>query len=84
MFDGQRPTVEVLAFEGLADGTLPASVLQKLGGRGFAHLLTSLPPGFPGEEFGGSGVNHGLEGVLSALRFPPMLELFRFVYPLRA
>jgi len=31
-----------------SDGTLPVSQLQTLGGRGFAHLLTPLPPGFPG------------------------------------
>src|SRR3954447_26943731 len=68
----------------LTDGTLPASQLQTLGGRGFAHLFTTLPPGFPGEEFGGSGVEHGLEGVASGLGFPPILELFRCVQPLRA
>ena len=39
----------------LAGRRLPAGQLQPVGGRGFAQLLTSLPPGFPGQKFGGGG-----------------------------
>jgi len=68
----------------LVAGTLLANQLQALGGRGLAHVLTPFPPGFPGEEFGGIKVKHGLESAGSALGFPPPLELFRCVQSLRS
>src|SRR5262249_52432303 len=73
-----QPLEKVVAGQGLfvarsilTDRTLPGSRLQALGGRGFAQVLTSLPPGFPGEKLGGSQVEVGLESPGSALCFPP-------------